>query len=373
VRTFEYRVWRQVDNHLGVESSGQPYYEGSLWGDPQQWSSVEELYALEAAIPFPYMKAKLRQALFSMASSLVTYIHVGYTIQFDNMLADILLTAPNLRSLELSPCDVPNLRQRGQFKGVRYLKIRGDYRFPGDMYPLNDPEGSFLEAFPNLEHFAGGESATLGARDTLASPNLRILEAEMSRPVSQRVEDLTTFLNHHPRLENVSLSLGRPARPCIQLPVAPLKIELEHLTTLNINFFTSISWSILGEPVDADAWLALLGKMPALKSLQLYGWVWSNIASLEKILDSLHPRVQLKQILYTIRNINHHFLGLVASRLPTLEALEFATAEAKVKPHAHAWPGSQVRFYFCFVSDQLGGLCCCIGTFEVLAFNYIVS
>ena len=258
------------------------------------------------------------------------------------MLADILLTAPNLRSLELSPCDVPNLRQRGQFRGVTYLKIRGDYRHPGDYGLLNDSEGSFLEAFPNLEHFSGGESATMGARDTLASPNLRILEAEMSRPVSTRVGDLTTFLNHHPCLESVSLTLGRPARPCVQLPVAPLKIELEYLTTLNINFYTSISWSILGEPVDADAWLALLGKMPALKSLQLYGWVWSNIASLEKILDALHPHAKLKQILYTIRNINHYYFRLVASRLPTLESLEFATAEAKVKPHAHAWPGSQV-------------------------------
>jgi len=34
-------------------------------------------------------------------------------------------------------------------------------------------------------------------------------------------------------------------------------------------------------------------------------------------------------------------MRLVAYRLPTLEYLEVATAEAKVKPHAHAWPGRQ--------------------------------
>ena len=344
VRTFEYRVWRQVDNPFGEEPSGQPYYEG-LWGDPQKWSSVQELYSLQAAIPFPYMKAKLRQALFSMSRSLKTYIHVGYSIQFDNMLADILLTSPSLKALELSPCDVPNLHQRGQFKGVTYLKIRGDYRFP-----VHDVEGSFLEAFPNLDHFAGGESATLGAIETLASPRLRTLEAEMSRPVGQRVADLTTFLNHHPYLENVSLNLGRPPKQFLQLndsPTPQLKIEMKHLTSLSINFFTCISWSVLGEPDDAELWLGLLRQMPALERLQLYGWVWSTLSSLEKILHSLALGVELKQFSFTIRNINPEFMLLVAKRLPTLEYLEVATAEAKVKPHAHAWPGRQVALMLC--------------------------
>jgi hypothetical protein len=108
-----------------------------------------------------------------MTYNLVTYIHVGYTIQFDGMLAYILLTSPCLKALELSPCDVPNLHQRVQFKGVTYLKTRGDCRFP-----VHDVEGSFLEAFPNLDHFAGGESATMGIIETLASPRLRTLEAE---------------------------------------------------------------------------------------------------------------------------------------------------------------------------------------------------
>jgi hypothetical protein len=283
------------------------------------------------------MKAKLRQALFSMSQYIVTYIHVGYTLQFDNMLADILLTSPSLKALELSPCDVPNLHQRGQFKGVTYLKIRGDYRFP-----IHDVEGSFLEAFPNLDHFAGGESATMGAIETLASPRLRTIEAEMSRSVGQRVADLTTFLNHHPYLENVSLNLGRPPKPYLKYDPPPLKIQMEHLTSLNINFFTSISWSVLGEPDDADLWLALLRQMPALERLQLYGWVWSTLSSLEKILDSLAPSVELKQFSFTIRNITPDFMHLVAYRLPTLEYLEVATAEAKVKPHAHAWPDSQV-------------------------------
>ena len=336
VRTFEYRVWRQIDNPFGEESSGSPYYEG-LWGDPQHWSSVDQLYSLQAAIPFPFMKAKLRQALFSMAPYIVTYIHVGYTIQFDNMLADILLTSPSLKALELSPCDVPNLHQRGQFKGVTYLKIRGDYR-----QAVHDVEGSFLEAFPNLDHFAGGESATMGAIETLASPRLRTLEAEMSRSVGKRVADLTTFLNHHPYLESVSLNLGRPPKPYIKYNVPALKIQMEHLTSLNINFFTCISWSVLGEPDDADLWLALLRQMPALERLQLYGWVWSTLSSLEKILDSLAPSVELKQFSFTIRNIYPDFMYLVSRRLPTLEFLEVATAEAKVKPHAHAWPGPQV-------------------------------
>jgi hypothetical protein len=343
VRTFEYRVWRQVDNPFGEESSGSPYYEG-LWGDPQHWSSVDELYSLQAAIPFSYMKAKLRQALFSMARYLVTYIHVGYTIQFDNMLADILLTSPSLKALELSPCDVPNLHQRGQFKGVTYLKIRGDYRFP-----VHDVEGSFLEAFPNLDHFAGGESATMGAIETLASPRLRTLEAEMSRSIGQRVFDLTTFLNHHPYLENVSLNIGRPPKQYFKLASSvPMKIQMRHLTSLNINFFTSISWSVLGGPDDAELWLALLRQMPALERLQLYGWVWSTLSSLEKILDSLAPEVKLKQFSFTIRNINPAFMNLVAYRLPTLEYLEVATAEAKVKPHAHAWPGKQVTPFIIF-------------------------
>jgi hypothetical protein len=337
VRTFEYRVWRQVDNPFGEETSGQPYYEG-LWGDPQHWSSVEELYSLQAAIPFAFMKARLRQALFSMARWLGTYIHVGYTIQFDNMLADILLTSPSLKALELSPCDIPNLHQRGQFKGVTYLKIRGDYRFQ-----FQDVEGSFLEAFPNLDHFAGGESATMGAIKTLASPRLRTLEAELSRSVGQRVSDFATFLNHHPYLENVSLNLGRPPKGYFKLSdCVPLNIQMKHLTSLNINFFTCISWSVLGEPNDAELWLALLRQMPALERLQLYGWVWSTLSSLERILDSLSPEVELKQFSFTIRNINPEFLKLITYRLPTLEHLELATAEAKVKPHAHAWPGKQV-------------------------------
>jgi hypothetical protein len=336
VRTFEYRVWRQVDNPFGEETSGQPYYEG-LWGDPQEWSSVEELYSLQASIPFPFMKAKLRQALFSMSRNLVNYIHVGYTIQFDNMLADILLTSPSLTALELSPCDVPNLHQRGQFESVKYLKIRGDYRFP-----VHDVEGSFLEAFPNLDHFAGGESAFIGAVDTLASPRLRILEAEMSRSVGQRVADLVTFFNHHPYLESVSLNLGRPPRPYLKLDPIHLDIKMEHLTCLNINFFTCISWSVLGEPDDAELWLSLLRQMPALKRLQLYGWVWSTLSSVERILDSLAYRVELEQFLVTIRNINPEYVKLIAHRLPTLEQLEMATAEGKVKPHAHAWPGKQV-------------------------------
>jgi hypothetical protein len=283
------------------------------------------------------MKARLRQALFSMAQNLVTYIHVGYTIQFDNMLADILLTSPSLKSLELSPCDVPNLHQRGQFNGVTYLKIRGDYRFP-----MHDVEGSFLEAFPNLTHFAGGESATMGAIETLASPNLRILEAEMSRSVGQRVADLATFLEHHPHLEHVSLNLGRPPKAYHKIRVLPLRIHMEHLTSLNINFFTCISWSVLGEPDDAELWLALIRRMPALTRLQPYGWVWSTLSSLERIIDSLAPSVALRQFSFTIRNINPDYMKLVAYRLPTLESLEVGTAEAKVKPHAHAWPDSQV-------------------------------
>lgn len=254
------------------------------------------------------------------------------------MLADILLTSPSLKALELSPCDVPNLHQRGQFKGVTYLKIRGDYRFP-----VHDVEGSFLEAFPNLDHFAGGESATMGAIETLASPRLRTLEAEMSRSVGQRVSDLTTFLNHHPSLESVSLNIGRPPKQYFKIiRSVPMKIQMEHLTSLNINFFTSISWSVLGEPDDAELWLQLLRQMPALERLQLYGWVWSTLSSLEKILDSIAPEVHLKQFSFTIRNISPDFMHLVAYRLPTLEYLEVATAEAKVKPHAHAWPGLQV-------------------------------
>jgi hypothetical protein len=336
VRTFEYRVWRQVDNPFGMEPSGSPYHDG-LWGDPQHWSSVDELYSLQAAIPFPYMKAKLRQALFSMAKSLANYIHVGYTIQFDNMLADILLTSPSLKALELSPCDVPNLHQRGQFKNVTYLKIRGDYRFP-----VHDVEGSFLEAFPNLDHFAGGESATMGAIETLASPRLRTLEAEMSRPVGQRVADLNTFLEHHPFLENVSLNVGRPPKPYLKVTVPPLKIQMEHLKSLSINFFTSVSWSVLGEPLDAELWLSLLRQMPVLERLQLYGWVWSTLPALERILDSLAPNVELKHFSFTICNINSEFMRLVAYRLPTLEYLEVATAEGKVRPHNHAWPGSHV-------------------------------
>jgi hypothetical protein len=367
VRTFEYRVWRQVDNPFGEETSGRPYYEG-LWGDPQQWSSVDELYSLQAAIPFPYMKAKLREALFSMAKSLVTYIHVGYTLQFDTMLADILLTSPSLTALELSPCDVPNLHQRGQFKGVTYLKIRGDYRFP-----IHDVEGSFLEAFPNLDHFAGGESATLGAIETLASPRLRTLEAEMSRPVGQRVADLTTFLSHHPYLENVSLNLGRPPKSFLKINAPPLKIQMEHLTSLSINFFTCISWSVLGEPDDAHLWLALLRQMPALERLQLYGWVWSTLTSLEKILDSLAHGVELKHFSFTICNINPEFMRLVAYRLPTLEYLEVATAEAKVKPHAHAWPGRQVCPLERVLLILKGGLCKCAIAFEIFARHYVFA
>lgn len=339
MRIFEYRVWRQIDNQFGEEPSGQPYYYEGLWGDPQQWSSVEELYSLQAAIPFPYMKAKLREALFSMAHSLVTYIHVGYSIQFDNMLADILLTSPSLKALELSPCDVPNLHQRGQFEGVKYLKIRGDYRLLSQ-----DVDRSFLEAFPNLDHFAGGESATIGAMKTLASPRLRVLEAEMSRSVGQRVGDLTTFLNHHPYLEIVSLNLGRPPKSTVKFVPPPLKVRMEHLTSLSINFFTCISWSVFGEPDDASLWLSLLRQMPALNCLQLYGWVWSTLRSLERILDSLAPEVELKQFSITIRNINPEFMHLIAYRLPTLENLEVATAEAKAKPHAHAWPGKQVEY-----------------------------
>jgi hypothetical protein len=332
-----------VDNPFGEETSGQPYYEG-LWGDPQQWSCIDELYSLQAAIPFAFMKAKLRQALFSMARYLVTYIHVGYTIQFDNMLADILLTSPSLKALELSPCDVPNLHQRGQFNGVTYLKIRGDYRFQ-----FQDVEGSFLEAFPNLDHFSGGESATMGAIETLASPRLRILEAHLSRSVGQRVSDFATFLNHHPYLENVSLDVGRPPKGFVKiLDIFPLKIQMTHLTSLSVNFFPSISWSVLGEPLDAHLWLALLRQMPALEKLQLYGWVWSTLQSLENILDSLAPEVDLKGFSITIRYINPEFMKLIAYRLPSLEVLEVATAEAKVKPHAHAWPGEQV-FLHCIV------------------------
>jgi hypothetical protein len=115
----------------------------------------------------PFRLYKLRQCMFSVAQSAVLYIHVGYTLQFDEMMADILLASPSLRALELSPSDVPNLHQRGQFKGVKYLKIRGDYR-----QPIYDVEGSFLEAFPNLDHFAGGEAAFLGSIATLASPRL---------------------------------------------------------------------------------------------------------------------------------------------------------------------------------------------------------
>jgi len=117
---------------------------------------------------------------------------------------------------------------------------------------------------------------------------------------------------------------------------------MEHLTSLSINFFTSISWSILGEPDDAELWLALFRQMPALEKLQLYGWVWSTLSSLEKIIDSLAPGVQLKHFSFTIRNITPEFMHLVAFRLPTLEYLEVATAEAKVRPHAHAWPHDQV-------------------------------
>jgi len=301
-----------------------------------------------------------------MSPYIVTYIHVGYTIQFDNMLADILLTSPSLKALELSPCDVPNLHQRGQFKGVTYLKIRGDYR-----QAVHDVEGSFLEAFPNLDHFAGGESATMGAIETLASPRLRTLEAEMSRSVGQRVADLSTFLNHHPYLESVSLNLGRPPKPYFKYDAPPLKINMEHLTSLNINFFTCISWSVLGEPDDADLWLALLRQMPALERLQLYGWVWSTLSALERILDSLAPSVELKQFSFTIRNIFPDFMHLLARRLPTLENLEVATAEAKVKPHAHAWPGPQVPS---ILSPQLtiGKLCICTPQLEALAHNHVL-
>ena len=336
VKTFEYRVWRQIDNPFGEETQGSPYYDG-LWGDPQKWSSVEELNSLQAAIPFSHMKAKLRECMFSMAGSVVTYIHVGYTLQFDNMLADILSTSPSLRALELSPCDVPNLHQRGQFEGVKYLKIRADYRFK-----MENVEGSFLEAFPNLDHFAGGESAFLGYIETLASPRLRTLEAEMSRSVGQRVGDLTTFLSHHPLLENVSLNLGRTPKPVIKTGIPPLKIDMMHLTSLSINFFTCISWSMTSEPDDADLWLQLFSKMPALETLQLHGWVWNTLSSLERILDALAPGVELKKYSITIRNINLDFMHLIAHRLPLLEHLEVATAEGKVKPHAHAWPGSQV-------------------------------
>jgi hypothetical protein len=284
------------------------------------------------------MKAKLRQALFSMARYLVNYIHVGYTIQFDNMLADILLTSPSLKALELSPCDVPNLHQRGQFKSVKYLKIRGDYRFP-----VTDVEGSFLEAFPNLDHFAGGESATMGAIETLASPRLRTLEAEMTRPVGQRVADLSTFLEHHPFLESVTMNLGPPTKsPVTKLSVPPLKIKLEHLTSLSITFLPNISWSITGEPEDAELWRALFSQMPALENLQTFGWVWSTVSSLEKVIDSLAPSVVLKHFSFTIRNINPEFMRLVAYRLPLLEFLEVGTAEAKVRPHSHAWPHKQV-------------------------------
>jgi hypothetical protein len=80
-----------------------------------------------------------------------------------------------------------------------------------------------------------------------------------------------------------------------------------------------------------------------LERLQLHGWVWSTLASLEKILDSLAPGVGLKYFLFTIRSIiTPEFMRLVAPRLPTLEHLEGEAAEAKVKPHAHAWPVSQV-------------------------------
>ena len=191
----------------------------------------------------------------------------------------------------------------------------------------------------------------MGAIEILASPRLRTLEAEMSRSVGQRVADLTTFLNHHPYLENVSLNLGRPPKQFLKLikPPAPqLTIQMEHLTSLSINFFTCISWSVLGEPDDAELWLGLLRQRPVLEKLQLYGWVWSTLSSLEKILDSLAPGVELKQFSFTIRNINPEFMLLVAKRLPTLEYLEVATAEAKVKPHAHAWPGKQVTLYFVF-------------------------
>ena len=127
---------------------------------------------------------------------------------------------------------------------------------------------------------------------------------------------------------------------------------MEHLTSLSINFFTCISWSVLGEPDDAELWLGLLRQMPVLEKLQLYGWVWSTLSSLEKILDSLAPGVELKQFSFTIRNINPEFMLLVAKRLPTLEYLEVATAEAKVKPHAHAWPGKQVTLPFCVQADE---------------------
>ena len=325
-----------MDNPFGEENNGRPYYDG-LWGDPQQWSSVDELYSLQAAIPFPYMKAKLRQALFSIAGHLFNYIHVGYTIQFDSMLADILLTSHSLRALELSPCDVPNLHQRGQFKGVKYLKIRGDYRFP-----VHDVEGSFLEAFPNLDHFAGGESATMGAIETLASPRLRTLEAELSRPIGQRVLDLATFLEHHPYLETVTMNLGRPLKSHGKLDVPPLKIRLDHLTSLSINFLPSISWSFIGEPEDAELWRALFRQMPALEKLQLYGWVWATLSSFEKVIDSLAPTVELKHFSFTIRNITPEFVRLTAYRLPMLEFLAIGTAEAKVRPHSHAWPHDQV-------------------------------
>jgi hypothetical protein len=303
--------------------------------------------------------------MFAMAQSVVTYIHVGYTLQFDNMLADILLTSPSLRSLELSPCDVPNLHQRGQFKGVKYLKIRGDYR-----QPMIDVEGSFLEAFPNLDHFAGGESAFLGYIKSLASPHLKTLEAEMSRSVGQRVGDLTTFLSHHPHLENVSLNFGRTPKPVVKTGIPSLTIQMTHLTSLSINFFSCISWSMIGEPDDAALWLALLTQMPALEKLQLLGWVWSTLSSLEKILDSLAFSVQLKSFSFTIRNINPDFIKLVAYRLPTLENLQVATAEAKVKPHAHAWPGSQVSP--CGDVD-IGFICQCVVVVEVFKYNHVFA
>jgi hypothetical protein len=364
VKIFEYRVWRQIDNPFGEEHSGKPYYDG-LWGDPQQWTSVNELNSLQAAIPFAYMKAKLRQCMFSVAQSVVSYIHVGYTLQFDEMMADILLTSPSLRALELSPCDVPNLHQRGQFTTVKYLKIRGDYR-----QPIYDVEGSFLEAFPNLDHFAGGEAAFLGSIATLASPRLRTLEAELSRSVGQRVGDLTTFLSHHPHLESVSLNLGRARKPIVK-DVPPLKIQMCHLTSLSINFTPSISWSIIGEPDDANLWLALLSQMPALERLQLHGWVWSTLSSLEKILDSLAPGVELQYFLFTIRSIvTPEFMRLVARRLPMLERLEVEAAEAKVKPHAHAWPVSQVS-----LDERLivGTLCIRVVAIEGFADNSVFT
>jgi len=213
----------------------------------------------------------------------------------------------------------------------------------------------------------------LGAIETLASPRLRTLEAEMSRPVGQRVADLTTFLSHHPYLENVSLNLGRPPKSFLKINAPPLKIQMEHLTSLSINFFTCISWSVLGEPDDAHLWLALLRQMPALERLQLYGWVWSTLTSLEKILDSLAHGVELKHFSFTICNINPEFMRLVAYRLPTLEYLEVATAEAKVKPHAHAWPGSQVCPLERVLLILKGGLCKCAIAFEIFAHDYVFA